>query len=103
MGKNKTAVPFNLMRQYYDIYCLLEYPQVQEFIGTEAYMAHKEERFPKQDYAIPLSENEAFLPNDQAQKAEFKKRYEATSALYYKGQPHFDKLLQRIRESLVRL
>lgn len=101
--QNEGVARPNLMRQYYDIYCLLEYPQVQEFIGTEAYTTHKEERFPKQDYAIPLSENEAFLLNDKAQRAEFKKRYEATNALYYKGQPEFDELLKRIKENLDRL
>ena len=47
----------NYMRQYYDVYCLLNDAQVLDFIGTEAYEAHKKERFPKQDYAILLSEN----------------------------------------------
>lgn len=30
----------NLMRQYYDVYCLLANPQVQAFIGTEEYNTH---------------------------------------------------------------
>ena len=50
----------NLMRQYYDVYSLLGYEEVQKFIGTEQYLAHKKDRFPPTDFAIPISENEAF-------------------------------------------
>lgn len=37
------------MRHYYDIYELLDRPDVQTFIGTEAYKAHKAKRFRKAD------------------------------------------------------
>lgn len=33
--------PANFMRHYYDAYSLLKRPEVQAFIGTEAYKAHK--------------------------------------------------------------
>lgn len=93
----------NLMRQYYDLYSLLGHEQVQQFIGTEAYHIHKEARFPKPDYAIPIAENEAFLLSSKDLRTQFRKRYEETAALYYKGQPDFDILLERIHEFTNRL
>src|SRR5690606_33677148 len=54
----------NLMRQYYDIYCLLQNQAVLDFIGTKEYFGHKKIRFPKIDFDIPIAENEAFLLNN---------------------------------------
>lgn len=90
------AVATNYMRQYYDVYCLLGDQRVVDFIGTEAYLEHKKKRFPKEDLDIPIRENEAFLLSDSALRANFRQRYEITKALYYKGQPPFDSLLERI-------
>jgi hypothetical protein len=87
----------NFMRQYYDVYCLLASDDVLNFIGTEAYQKHKKKRFPHADYAIPISANEAFLLDDQAIRKDFKKRYEGSLNLYYKGQPDFDALIDRIK------
>ncbi|MGY4539951.1 hypothetical protein ACVW0P_004392 [Mucilaginibacter sp. UYNi724] len=92
----------NFMRQYYDICCLLADEEVQQFIGTPEYLKHKEIRFPVEDFAIPLAENEAFLLNEPKIKADFIKRYQSTAALYYKGQPDFDELLKRIKENIHR-
>jgi len=91
------------MRQYYDVYCLLGDATVQQFIGTDAYKAHKEQRFPTADKAIPISGNEAFLLSDPAIRVDFTKRYKETTALYYKGQIDFDVLLKRIYENIDRL
>ncbi|OYX96340.1 MAG: hypothetical protein B7Y76_08910 [Sphingobacteriia bacterium 35-40-5] len=88
----------NYMRQYYDLHCLLNTNHVQEFIKTEAYQVHKKARFPKADYAIPISENQAFLLSDPDQRAAFQKRYLDTSKLYYKGQPDFEDLLTSIHK-----
>lgn len=93
----------NLMRQYYDLYCLLDVPEVLEFIGTEGYFEHKKARFPKKDLEIPISENEAFLLSNAEQRAAFEARYKATKALYYKGQPKFGDLLERIAQKIDRL
>jgi len=93
----------NLMRQYYDVYCLLSQDIVQEFIGTEAYLQHKEERFPAKDKELAISKNEAFLLSDPLKRAQFQKRYEATKSLYYKTQPPFDELLKRILGFIDRL
>lgn len=90
------AVATNYIRQYYDVYCLLGDKRVIDFIGTEAYLEHKKKRFPKEDLEIPIRENEAFLLHDPALRANFRQRYEMTRALYYKGQPPFDSLLERM-------
>jgi hypothetical protein len=88
----------NLIRQYYDVYCLLGYEEVRKFIGTKEYLAHKEDRFPPTDFAIPISENEAFQLKDKNLREKFRDRYLRTSAVYYKGQPDFDELLDRIQK-----
>lgn len=93
----------NLMRQYYDLYCLLEVPEVLEFIGSDAYFEHKKVRFPKKDLEIPIFENEAFLLSNPEQRAEFEARYKATEALYYKGQIDFNSLIKRITRVLFAL
>jgi hypothetical protein len=48
------------MRHYYDVYALLQRPEVQAFIGTEAYTAHKAKRFRGGDNPN-ISQNEAFI------------------------------------------
>ncbi|WP_410879487.1 nucleotidyl transferase AbiEii/AbiGii toxin family protein [Myroides sp. DW712] len=101
--KSGSAPRANLMRQYYDVYSLLAYKEVQDFIGTDEYLAHKKARFPKVDLDIPIAENEAFLLNDPEQREAFKTRYVATASLYYNGQPEFEELLVRIKENIDQL
>lgn len=93
----------NLMRQYYDLYCLLGNKEVLEFIGTEAYQEHKKTRFPKRDIEIPIAENQAFLLSEHAQRSEFEARYKATKALYYSGQPDFGQIISVIGRHLSNL
>jgi hypothetical protein len=93
----------NYMRQYYDVYCLLEHQQVLDFTGTAEYAEHKEKSVPKKNFEIPVAENEAFLLPDTKLRASFRKRYELTKALYYKGQPDFDEVLERIKEFIGKL
>jgi hypothetical protein len=97
------AKQLNYMRQYYDIYCLLDHPEVQSFMGTPAYEMHKQKRFPKVDVQVPLSQNEAFLLSDAELRADFTRRYEATKNLYYQGQPPFEEVLARIKKHLKNL
>lgn len=91
------GMPKNFMRHYYDIYCLLDDESVRAFIGTDEYQAHKKERFPKADFQIPISENEAFLLADVDTKKLYQGNYQLTAALYYQQQPSFDALLARIQ------
>lgn len=93
----------NLLRQYYDIYSLFKEEQVKAFIGTAEYAEHKMARFPKIDYEIPISENEAFLLNDKNLRTRFIERYKKTAALYYNGQPDFDDMLTEIGKWLGKL
>ena len=93
----------NYMRQYYDVYCLLEHPLVLGFIGSPEYTGHKKIRFPTKDLEIPLAKNEAFLLSDAKLRAAFRKRYEHTKSLYYRGQPDFDNLIERIKHFIDRL
>ena len=86
----------NLMRQYYDVYSLLQDNTVKAFIGTEEYQKHKEARFPPKDYEIPITDNEAFLLKNPKLRERFIERYKKTAKLYYKGQPDFDELLVEI-------
>lgn len=97
------AKQLNYMRQYYDIYCLLNHPEVQSFIGKSEYEAHKQKHFPKLDLQVPILENEAFLLSDPEIRADFTKRYEATKNLYYQGQPPFEEVLARIKNNLMKL
>lgn len=101
--QNKGIKGVNFMRQYYDVYCLLGSPEVIAFIGTTEYQAHKERRFPKPDYEIPMHQNEAFLLSSAEIRADFITRYKTTEALYYQGQPNFEELLNRIAEYLNQL
>ncbi|MFN5478212.1 MAG: nucleotidyl transferase AbiEii/AbiGii toxin family protein [Sphingobacteriales bacterium] len=93
----------NFMRQYYDIYCLLNSPLVQAFIGTEEYLEHKKVRFPDADFAMPINLNEAFLLSDPDTRSDFTQRYISSASLYYLGQPSFEDVLARIHSFLDKL
>lgn len=93
----------NYMRQYYDVARLLSNEEVQQFIGTEEYQAHKKKRFPSKDFVVPVTENEAFLLTDASLRDTFKKRYEKTKKLYYKGQLPFDEIMDIIKMNIGKL
>ena len=93
----------NLMRQYYDVYCLLNNKEVLAFIGTPEYETHKAERFPAIDLQIPMADNEAFLLTGEDTRSRFRKRYQSTAPLYYKGQPDFDDLFKKFKSFLDKL
>lgn len=94
--------PTNFMRHYYDVYCLLARPEVQSFIGTDAYKAHKVKRFRGGDDP-DITTNQAFILSDAKVRAEYEKAYAQTSALYYKGKPAFGEILARIAANARRL
>ena len=89
----------NFLRHYYDIYCLLESPDVQKFIGTAAYIAHKKKRFRKGD-ELEIKKNEAFLLSAPEVRAQYKVKYEKTADLYYKGIIPFESILERIQQNI---
>ena len=92
----------NFLRHYYDIYCLLEQAEVQAFIGSTAYQAHKQLRFPKADNQH-IASNEAFLLSDPAVRTLYERKYRETAALYYAGQVPFATIFDRIAQYRDRL
>jgi hypothetical protein len=92
----------NFLRHYYDVYCLLRNAEVQGFIGTAAYKAHKQRRFPQGDNQT-LSENEAFLLRNPGVRAAYAEAFARTPSLYYKGCPSFDDILTAIQARLSEL
>ena len=93
--QEKKGSPIDFMRHYYDVYSLLQRPEVQAFIGTDEYKAHKERRFRQGDNP-DITKNEAFMLSDPDTRAAYQKAYDATSALYYGGKPTFDEVLKTI-------
>lgn len=96
--KEGRAFPKNFLRHYYDIYCLLQYQPVLDFIKTGRYQIRKIERFSKSDHAV-LAENPAFQIRGEDRKL-FRAEYQRVSSLYYKGQPDFEVLMDLIDEFL---
>jgi len=99
----KGGKSMNLIRQYYDVYCLLGNDEVLKFIGTTEYKKHKEKRFPKADLEIPIQKNAAFLLSAKDLRADFTERYKTTAALYYQGQPPFVEVIERIAAHIQKL
>jgi Nucleotidyl transferase AbiEii toxin, Type IV TA system len=91
------AFPANFMRHYYDIYALLALPEVQAFIGTPAYVAHKTRRFRRGDEQTAAN-NPALLLEDRNERARFASEYQKTATLYYNGQPSLNDILARIHQ-----
>lgn len=96
------SFPINFLRHYYDIYCLLDMPEVQDFIGTSAYQEHKGRRFRTGDNP-DIAQNEAFLLRNPETQSQYAREWKKTAALYYQGQPAFEEILDRIESFLERL
>jgi Nucleotidyl transferase AbiEii toxin, Type IV TA system len=93
--QEKKGSPIDFMRHYYDVYSLLQRPEVQAFIGTDAYKEHKERRFPRADER-DLTKNQAFHLTDPATRAAYEQAYNATSPLYYAEKPTLEDILAAI-------
>jgi Nucleotidyl transferase AbiEii toxin, Type IV TA system len=100
--QQKKSSPIDFVRHYYDVYSLLMRPEVQTFIGTDAYKDHKAKRFRGGDER-DLTKNQAFHLDDPATRAAYAKGYNATSALYYAGKPTLDEILIEIAKWTDRL
>ncbi len=96
------SFPANFMRHYYDVYRLLEVPEVQNFIGTEAYTEHKNKRFRSGDNK-KISENEAFILSNNSVRDSFRQQYNNAASLYYQDRPSLDEILSRIAKDIRRL
>jgi len=94
-------LPRNFLRHYYDIHQLLELSEVQSFIGTPDYLAHKKKRFKSEDQDIVKTD--AFKLKKPETRKLFESEYGKTEALYYHGQPKLSAVLDRIAKDLGRL
>jgi hypothetical protein len=94
--------PVGFMRHYYDVYSLLQCPDVQEFIGTEAYKAHKAKRFPGADNRN-IAQNDAFILSDPETRKTYEEAYAAGGALYYGDKPTLRQILDEIKKWIDRL
>jgi hypothetical protein len=93
--------PVEFMRHYYDVHALLQRPDVQQFIGTQAYTEHKKKRFRQGDNQS-IAQNEAFLLS-QKTRALYAKAYKDSGTLYYAEEPSFEQILGEIRALIERL
>jgi hypothetical protein len=87
--------PVAFMRHYYDIYSLLQYRGVQQFIGTDAYKKHKAKRFRGADNP-DIAQNEAFILSAPETRRAYEAASVASSALYYGMKPDFDQILDEL-------
>jgi Nucleotidyl transferase AbiEii toxin, Type IV TA system len=94
--------PLEFMRHYYDVYCLLDRPDVQGFIGGAEYNAHKARRFRQGDNQV-IAENEAFLVSDAATRKLYHEAFNRSTVLYYGKTPTFEQVLGRIGDWIQRL
>jgi Nucleotidyl transferase AbiEii toxin, Type IV TA system len=94
--------PVNFMRHYYDVYSLLGRSDVQAFIGTDAYKAHKTKRFRGGDN-LNIAQNQAFILSDPATRKTYEAAFAQTSALYYGNKPTFAQILERIGQWVDRM
>ena len=86
----------NFLRHYYDLYCLLNQPDVQSFIGTNNYQKYKKERLKKLSDSV--RNHEAFILSDSQERKILEREYLNQENLYYKGQIPFLKILDRIKD-----
>lgn len=84
--KSSGQIQKNFARHYYDIYCLLDLKEVQDFLTRGKY----------HDHANKLDDHDAFKLTDKASREVLQKAHIDTRNLYFKGQPHFDEILERI-------
>lgn len=90
------------MRHYYDVFQLLKLKRVQDFIGSEEYLAHKDLRFRSADEK-DLTKNDAFIISNSETQKLYQQSFERTKGLYYKGQPKFGDILETFKAFLPKM
>lgn len=101
-GATGTAsLPANFIRHYYDLYQLIDIPEVKAFIGTAEYEAFKKERFKSLDTKV--SNSDALALSNVDDRKIFENEYARSAGLYYKGRPTLDDILKRFAVDLPRL
>lgn len=99
LQQENKIMPINFLRHYYDIYKLLENNRVLKFIGTSEYIAHKNNRFRKQDEQV-IKNNPAFTMENVTIKKLYYDEFKKKSAIYFGKQPTFDEIIKRIHDHI---
>lgn len=87
----------NFLRHYYDIYKLLHEKRVIDFIGTDSYLKHKQNRFGKDEK--DLTKNLAFnLDKDKKLFEEYSNQYDSIEGLFISEMPAFESIFEKIAE-----
>lgn len=90
----------NFMRHYYDIFMLLKRSDVQDFLGTDKYLAHKKSRFSPKD-EFDLTKNQAFIMSEKEVFDFFAKKHSENASLHYdRAFPMFEEIMKEIGKSL---
>jgi hypothetical protein len=97
--KSNESFPKNFLRHYYDIYCLLGLEEVRQFIKTKEYQDLKIKRF-RGGAELAMADNPAFLISNSDERLFLSKEYRKMAGLYYRPQPSFDAILERIQSHL---
>lgn len=100
--QDNNELPKNFIRNYYDVYKLLNQKRVLDFIGTAEYTCHKEKRFRKSDEKV-IAKNDAFNLASSETYMLYKNEYELKSDLYYGTQPSFDTVISEIKKNSEKL
>jgi hypothetical protein len=100
-GKQGANLPANFIRHYYDLYKLIDLPDVQSFIGTKEYEDFKKERFGGDDTRV--SNSDALKLTHADDRALFAKEYDRSASLYFKGRPSLSEILARMGKDIDRL
>jgi predicted nucleotidyltransferase component of viral defense system len=94
--EEKGEFEINFLRHFYDIHQLFQQNKVKKFIGTEAYVNHKNLRFRPKDEKN-LKNNTAFNFDSNPELFDlYKKRFSQNSSLYYSGAPSFEDIYTSI-------
>jgi predicted nucleotidyltransferase component of viral defense system len=92
----------NFLRHFYDIYKLLHEKRVIDFIGTDAYLKHKQDRFGKDEQ--DLTKNLAFnLDKDRIIFDEYVAQYKTIKELFISAMPTFETIFEKIAQCRERL
>ncbi len=91
----------NFLRHYYDVYKLIERPEIVAFIGTPEYLQHKKDRF--KSLEMDLRKTDAFTLSSPEVFKKFEQEYLKTEIIYYNDFPKLSEILERIQKYLNRL
>lgn len=94
--KENGKFDINFLRHFYDIHQLYQQQRVINFIGSDEYVAHKQDRFRGADNPV-LEANLAFnLDKEPALFEEYKREYQGLESLFIGSFPSFDEIYQSI-------